>query len=86
MAIFFRYIEHKCGKIVHPKGGSPTPGQNTRLLMHDHRHGGAEYYFDEESKHIVHVGGRIFHPYGGSPNPSYGTEIRIHSDVHQAAR
>ena len=53
----FGYIEHVSSrKIVHPKGGSLTPGNGTSLLYHSDRHAGALFTFDEEEEHIIHRG------------------------------
>ena len=51
----FGYIEHVArGKIVHPKGGSIDPGNDTRLVYHSDRHAGALFAFDEEDERIMH--------------------------------
>ena len=83
----FGYIEHvSSGKIVHPKGGSLDPGNDTRLVYHSDRHSGALFGFDEEGCEIKHIGGKIWHPQGGSPNPGNNTTCVLHSDRHAAAR
>jgi len=80
------FIEQYCGKVVHPDGGSTNPGDATNLEMHDDRHSGAHFFFDEEQDHIVHIGTKIFHPKGGSHNPGKGTEMVLHKDLHDSAR
>ena len=83
----FGYIKHvMSGKIVHPEGGSLTPGDGTKLVYHSDIHAGALFTFDEEDEHIVHRDGKIWHPDGGSPNPGNDTTCVLHSDVHDAAK
>ena len=83
----FGYIEHvSSGKIVHPHGGSLTPGNDTRLVYHSDRHAAALFAFDEEDERIMHRDGKIWHPLGGSPNPGNDTRCVLHSDVHDAAK
>ena len=83
----FGYIEHvSSGKVVHPKGGSLNPGNDTRLVLHSDRHAGALFGFDEENIVILHKGGKIWHPKGGSPNPGNDTTLVLHSDRHDAAK
>lgn len=83
----YGYIEHVAsGKIVHPKGGSLDPGNDTRLVYHSGRHAGALFAFDEEDERIMHRGGKIWHPLRGSPYPDNDTPCVLHSDVHDAAR
>ena len=53
----FGYIEQvSSGKIVHPLGGSLSPGDNTSVVYHSARHAGALFAFDEEDEHIMHRG------------------------------
>lgn len=81
------YIKHvSSGKIIHPKGGSLTPGNYTKLLLHSDRHYGALFALDAANDHVIHKGGRFAHPDGGEPNPDNGTTVLLHSDVHDAMR
>ena len=83
----FGYIEHvPSGKIVHPRGGSLDPWNNTKLVYRSDRHAGALFAFDEENERIMHRGGKIWQPRGGSPNPGDDTRCVLHSDVHDAAK
>ena len=83
----YGYIEHvSSGKIVHPKGGSLNPGNDTHLNLHSDRHAGALFGFDEDSIVILHKGGKIWHPKGGKPNPGNDTLLNLHSDRHDAAK
>ena len=43
------WIEHKSGKVWHPKGGSTNPGDNTICVLHSDRHDGAKFYFGDSS-------------------------------------
>ncbi len=53
----FGYIEHVSSKkIVHPSGGSLSPGDGTSLVYHSARHVGALFAFDEKDEHIMHRG------------------------------
>ena len=83
----FGYIEHvSSGKIVHPKGGSLDPGNDTNLVLHSNRHAGALFGFDEENIVIMHKGGKIWHPKGGKPDPGNDTPLVLNSDRHDAAK
>ena len=54
----FGYIKHvKSGKIVHPQGGSLTPGNDTKLVYDSDTHAGALFAFDEQDERI----GKIWH-------------------------
>ena len=83
----FGYIEHvPSKKIVHPKGGSLTPENDTGVLYHSDRHAAALFAFDEENERIIHRDGKIWHPKRGSPNPGDDTRVVLHNDRHDAAR
>ena len=83
----FGYIEHVSSKkIVHPKGGSSNPPDQTRLVLSSGRHAGALFGFDEENNGILHRCGRYWHPSGGSTNPGDNTEVLVHSGLHDGAR
>ena len=59
----FGCIEHvSSGKIVHPRGGSLDPDNNTGLVYHSDHHAGALFAFDEENERIMHRGGKIWQP------------------------
>ena len=81
------YIEHvSSGKIIHPKGGSVDPGNNTCLVFHENRHNGALFEFDLNDYEIKHTGKKIWHPNGGSANPKNDTVCVLHSDHNAAAK
>ncbi|CAB3997468.1 c Gal-specific lectin [Paramuricea clavata] len=82
----FGYIQHvSSGKIVHPQDGRLDCGENTHLVYHSDRHGGALFAFNEGER-IVHKGGKIWHPEGGALNPGNDTLCLLHSDAHHAAK
>ena len=83
----FGYIEHVfSGLIVHPRGGSLDPRNNTQLVYHSDRHAGALFAFDEENERIMHGGGKFWYPWRGSPNPDDDKRCVLHSDVNDAAK
>ena len=83
----FGYIEHvKSGKIVHPKGGSLDPPNDTRLVLHSGRHAGCLFGFDEANHGILHKCGRYWHPKGGSPAPEDNTSIVVYDTLHDGAK
>ena len=83
----FGYIKHvSSGKIIHPQGGSLTPGNNTKLVYHSDHHAGALFRFDEADERIRHRNGKIWHPLGGSPNPGNDTTCVLHCGNHDAAK
>ena len=83
----FGYIEHVSSKkVVHPKGGSLNPGNDTRLVFHSDRHAAALFGFDEANIVILHKAGKIWHPFGGSPDPGNDTRLVLHSNRHDAAK
>lgn len=83
----FGYIEHvSSGKIVHPYGGSLTPGDDTPLVYHSDRHFGALFTFNVEDEYIMHKSGKYWHPYGGSPNPGNDTPCVLHHATHDGMK
>lgn len=83
----FGYIKHvSSDKIVHPKGGSLTPGNDTELVYHSAHHAACLFAFDEEDEHIRHRDGKIWHPSGGSPSPGNDTACVLHSSANDAAK
>ena len=83
----FGYIQNvSSGKIVHPRGGSLDPWNNTGLVYHSDRHAGALFAFDEENERIVHRGGKVWRPWRGSPNPRDNTRCVLHSDADDAGK
>ena len=83
----FGYIQNvSSGEIVHPRGGSLDPWNNTGLVYHSDHHAGALFAFDEENERIVHRGGKIWRPWKGSPNPDDDTRCVLHSDVDDAGK
>lgn len=54
---------------VHPQGGGVDADNGTLLLLHEGRHPGAYFAFNQEAGVIRHVGGRYWHPKGGSAQP-----------------
>ena len=60
-------IMHKGGKICHPKGGKPDPGNDTPLVLHSGRHDGAKFYFGN-------LQGDSISPY---PNPNLSGDWKL---------
>ena len=83
----YGYIQHVSSrKIIHPKGGSVNPDNNTSLELHSTRHAGALFGFDEEDMIILHISGKIWHPSGGKANPYNNTHIILHSGCDETAK
>ncbi len=83
----YGYIEHvPSGKVVHPQGGSITPGNGTELVLHSDRHAGALFTFDEANDRIIHRDGKLWHPWMGNPNPADGTRVVLDEGKHDVAR
>ena len=83
----YGYIEHvSSGKIVHPKGGSLNPDDNTHLVFHSGRHAGCLFGFDEANNLILHKSGKYWHPRGGSPSPGNDTPVVVHHGYHDGEK
>ena len=88
------YIIHQpTRKLIHPKGGSRNPGNDTPLVLHSDRDDPArlQVRFVPVQDHkpfgyIEHVpSGKIIHPAGGKANPGDNTPLVYHEDRHQGA-
>ena len=88
------YIFHQSsGKLVHPKGGSPNPGNDTRLVVNSAKNnpGRLQVRFVPVQGYghfgyIEHVSsGKIVHPSGGSLDPGNDTQLVYHGDRHSGA-
>ena len=83
----FGYIEHvSSGKIVHPKGGSLNPPNQTHLVLCSGRHAGCLFGFNEADIGILHKCGRYWHPLGGKPNPENDTSVVVCDGLHDGAK
>ena len=88
------YIFHQSSrKLVHPKGGSPNPGNDTRLVVYNAKNDPARLQVrfvpvqgQGHFGYIEHVSsGKIVHPSGGSLDPGNDTDLVYHSDRHSGA-
>ena len=90
------YLIHwSSDKLVHPKGGSSNPGNDTRLVVHSGGQGGGEtrlqvrFVAVPDAGHfgyIEHVSsGKVVHPSGGSLKPGNNTQLVYHSGRHAGA-
>jgi hypothetical protein len=92
------YIFHQpTGKLVHPKGGSRNPRNNTRLVVHSDRNDPTRLQVrfvpvqgapgcHGRFGYIEHVAsGKIVHPSGGSADPGNNTQLVYHEDRHHGA-
>ena len=88
------YIFHKpSDKLVHPKGGSRNPGNNTRLVVNSDRDDPARLQVrfvpvPDQGRfgYIEHVASdKIVHPSGGSVKPGNNTELVYHESRHHGA-
>lgn len=88
------YIFHRSSlKLVHPKGGSSNPGNDTRLVLHSDKmvpqRLQVRFVPVEGFGHfgyIEHVSsGKIVHPDGGHLDPGNDTSLVYHSDRHAGA-
>ena len=80
-------IRHICSTLyVHPHGGSGSPSDNTRLVVHGGYHDNVQFRFVQVQGHwgfIEHVpSGKFFHPQGGRKNPEKGTKLILHGGTH----
>ena len=88
------YIFHQpTGKLIHPKGGSHDPHNNTRLVVHSDRNDPTRLQVrfvpvqgQGHFGYIEHVSsGKIIHPLGGSVKPGNDTHLIYHEDRHHGA-
>lgn len=88
------YIIHQSSrKLVHPKGGSHHPGNDTYLVIHSDKNDPArlQVRFVPVQGHghfgyIEHVSsGKIVHPCGGGLDPGNDTALVYHGDRHSGA-
>ena len=88
------YIFHRSSrKLVHPRGDSSNPGNDTELVLHSDKDSPQRFqvrFVPEKGfghfGYIEHVSsGKFVHPYGGSLNPGNDTKLVYHSDRHAAA-
>ena len=76
-------------KWVSPKGGSSSPDNDTRLVIHESKGHQMQFILMDRINHygyIEHVSsGKIVHPKGGRANPRNDTALVLHSDRHDGA-
>ena len=89
------YIFHcqPTGKLIHPKGGSRNPGNDTPLVVHSDRNDPIRLQVRfvpvqgySPFGYIEHVSsGKIIHPAGGKANPGNNTSLVYHEHRHNGA-
>lgn len=88
------YIFHQSSrKLLHAKGGSHHPKNDTRLVLHSDKNNSnrLQVQFVPVAGHksfgyIQHVSsGKIIHPYGGRCDPGNDTYLVYHDDRHDGA-
>ena len=88
------YIFHQpTGKLIHPKGGSRNPSNDTPLVIHSDRNDPTRLQLRfvpvqgySRFGYIEHVSsGKIIHPKGGRVDPGNDTRLVFHEDRHNGA-